>query len=57
MRGMLFIWAIKMEATVTNRAVPSILTVAPIGRTNLEMRGSTRFFSMQRKLIGSAAAL
>ena len=35
--GMLFIWAIKMEATVTNSAVPSMFTVAPIGSTNLEI--------------------
>ena len=48
----------KMEATVTKSAVPSMLTVAPMGRTNLEMRGSTLFLSsMQRKVMGSAAAL
>ena len=46
-----------MEATVTKSAVPSMLTVAPIGRTNLEIRGSTRFLSMQRKVMGRAAAL
>jgi hypothetical protein len=54
---MSFIWAMKMEATVTNNAVPSMLTVAPIGRTNLEIRGSTRFLSIQRKVMGRAAAL
>merc|ERR1719219_1054548 len=55
--SMLFIWAMKMEATVTKRAVPSMLTVAPMGRTNLEIRGSTLFFSIQRNVIGRAAAL
>ena len=54
---MLFICAMKMEATVTKSAVPSMLTVAPMGRTNLEMRGSTLFFSIQRKVMGRAAAL
>ena len=32
----------KMEATVTKRAVPSIFTVAPMGRTNFEIRSSTK---------------
>ena len=32
---MLFIWAMNRDAEVTKRAVPSIFTVAPIGRTNL----------------------
>ena len=54
---MLFIWAMKMEATVTNRAVPSMLTVAPMGRTNLEILVSTLLFSIQRNVIGRAAAL
>ena len=35
------IWAMKIEATVTNNAVPSIFTVAPIGKTNFEILGST----------------
>ena len=56
--GMLFIWAMKTDATVTKRAVPSMLTVAPIGSTNLEIRGSILLFScMQRNVTGSAAAL
>ena len=55
--SMLFIWAMKMEATVTKRAVPSMLTVAPMGKTNLEILVSTLFFCMQRKVIGKAAAL
>ena len=50
--SMLFIWA-----TVTKRAVPSMLTVAPMGKTNLEILVSTLFFCMQRKVIGKAAAL
>ena len=31
----------KIEATVTNSAVPSIFTVAPIGKTNLEILNKT----------------
>ena len=31
----------KIEATVTNMAVPSMFTVAPIGSTNLEILSST----------------
>ena len=37
----------KIEATVTKRAVPSILTVAPIGRTNFEILSST-FYVLTR---------
>ena len=52
------IWAMKIEATVTNNAVPSMLTVAPIGKTNFEILGSTRLFSvMHLNVIGNAAAL
>ena len=47
----------KIDATVTKRAVPSMLTVAPMGRTNLVIRGSTLFFCIHRKVMGSAAAL
>ena len=47
----------KMEATVTKSAVPSMLTVAPMGRTNLDILGSTWFFSTHRKVMGRAAAL
>ena len=42
---------------MTNRAVPSMLTVAPMGRTNLEILVSTLLFSIQRNVIGRAAAL
>ncbi len=56
--SMSFIWAMKMEATVTKMAVPSMFTVAPIGRTNLEILSSTLLlFFMQRKVTGRAAAL
>ena len=37
--------------------VLSILTVAPIGKTNLEIRGSKWFFSTQLKVIRRAAAV
>lgn len=57
-RGSSFIWAMKTVPTDTNRAVPSILTVAPIGSTKREIRGSTPHLSfMQRKVMGSVAAL
>jgi len=52
------IWAIKMEATEMKRAVPSMLMLQPMGRTNRVIRGSIRNFSfMQRNVIGNAAAL
>ena len=35
----MLICAIKTVATVTKRAVPSMLTVAPIGSTNLDILG------------------
>ena len=55
---MSLIWAIKIEATVTNKAVPSIFTVAPIGNTNFEILGSTWFFSdIHLNVTGNAAAL
>ena len=36
-----FSWEMNMAATACHSAVPSMLTVAPIGRTNLDIRGST----------------
>lgn len=58
LRGSSFIWAMKTVPTDTNSAVPSMLTVAPMGSTKREMRGSTPHLSfMQRKVIGSVAAL
>lgn len=54
----LAICAIKIDATDINNAVPSILTLHPIGNTNRVIRGSIRNLSfMQRNVIGSAAAL
>lgn len=53
-----FIWAMKTVPTDTNKAVPSMLTVAPMGSTKREIRGSTPHLSfMHRKVIGSVAAL
>lgn len=53
-----FIWAIKMAATASYRAVPSMLMVAPTGRTNLVTRLSIpRFSSRQRKVTGKVPAL
>lgn len=52
------IWVINIDATAINSAVPSILTLHPIGNTNLVIRESMRSFSfMQRNVIGRAAAL
>lgn len=48
----------KMVPTDTKSAVPSMLTVAPMGSTKREIRGSTPHLSfMQRNVIGSVAAL
>lgn len=48
----------KMAARASYKAVPSILTVAPTGSTNLVMRRSTpRPSSRQRKVMGSVAEL
>lgn len=57
-RKMPFIWAMKMLATATNIAVPSMLILHPMGRTNLVTLGSTLNLSViSRKVTGSAAAL
>ena len=56
--GMSFIWAMKMEATETKSAVPSMLTVAPIGSTNrLTRRSTLAFSSTHLSEMGSVAAL
>lgn len=48
----------KIAATASYRAVPSMLMVAPIGRTNLVIRGSTLFRSSRQLIaIGSVAEL
>lgn len=52
------IWAMNIEAIEMKRAVPSILMLQPMGRTNRVMRWSTRNLSfMQRNVTGRAAAL
>lgn len=57
-RLMPFIWAIKMAATASYRAVPSILMVAPMGSTKRVTRlSSFRFSSKQRKVTGNVPAL
>lgn len=56
--GISLIWAMKTEAMLTNRAVPSILIVAPMGKTNRDTLESTfTFWSMHLKVTGRAAAL
>ena len=45
------VWAMKMAATASYKAVPSMLIVAPIGRTNREIRGSTPFFSSSKFMV------
>lgn len=53
-----FIWAIKMAATASYSAVPSILMVAPMGSTKRVTRLSIfRFSSRQRKVTGNVPAL
>ena len=48
----------KMAATASYSAVPSMLMVAPMGRTNLEILGSTPFFcSRQFMVTGREAEL
>lgn len=53
-----FIWAMNILAVATKRAVPSMLMLQPIGRTNLVTLGSTLSLSViSRNVTGSAAAL
>ena len=48
----------KIDATASYNAVPSMLIVAPIGTTNLVILGSTLFlFSRHSIVIGSVAEL
>lgn len=57
-RLMSFIWAMKMAATASYSAVPSILMVAPMGSTKRVTRLSIfRFSSRQRKVTGNVPAL
>lgn len=52
------ICAMNIDAIDMKSAVPSILMLQPIGRTNRVIRGSMRSLSfMQRNVIGRAAAL
>ena len=46
----------KMAATASYRAVPSMLMVAPMGRTNLEILGSTPFFSSRHFMVTGRVA-
>ena len=47
-----------MAATASYRAVPSMLTVAPIGATNLATRMSTRFLISRHSMVtGNVAEL
>lgn len=50
--------AIKMAATASYKAVPSMLTVAPMGVTNIVTRGSTLFRSSKQLIVtGNVAEL
>ena len=56
--GMRFSCAIQMALTPSYKAVPSMLTVAPKGRTKRLMRRSMPFFSSrQRMVVGKVAEL
>lgn len=55
--GTLLTWAIKIAATASYNAVPSILMVAPIGTTNLVTLGSTPILSKHCIVTGSVAVL
>lgn len=53
-----FIWAMKMAATASYRAVPSMLMVAPTGSTKrVTLLSIPKFSSRQRKVTGSVPAL
>ena len=52
------ICAMNIPATASYRAVPSILIVAPIGKTKRETRGSIPFFSSMHFIVkGNVAEL
>lgn len=56
--AMPFIWAMKMAATASYRAVPSMLMVAPTGSTKrVTLLSIPRFSSRQRKVTGRVPAL
>lgn len=51
-------WAIKIAATASYKAVPSMLIVAPMGITNRETRTSILLFSSRQAIeIGKDAEL
>lgn len=53
-----FIWAMKMAATASYRAVPSMLMVAPTGSTKrVTLLSIPKFSSRHRKVTGSVPAL
>jgi len=53
-----FSWAIKIAATASYKAVPSMLIVAPMGITNRETRTSILLFSSRQAIeIGKDAEL
>lgn len=54
---MFLIWAMKMAATASYSAVPSMLMVAPIGITNLDTLPSTPILSIAWIVIGIVAEL
>ena len=47
----------KMAATASYSAVPSMLMVAPMGRTNLQTLGSTLFLVSSRLMVTGKVAL
>lgn len=58
LKGRASIWAMKIAATASYSAVPSMLMVAPIGKTNLDTLGSTPFLSSKQPIvIGKVAEL
>lgn len=57
LRWMSLSWAMKMAATASYKAVPSMLIVAPTGITNLVTLGSTPKPSMVWIVIGIVAEL
>ena len=54
--SMLLTWAMKMAATASYSAVPSMLMVAPMGRTNLQIRGSTLFLVSNKLMVTGRVA-
>lgn len=55
--GLFLNWAMKIAATASYSAVPSILIVAPMGITNLVTLGSNPILSIVWMVIGIVAEL